>query len=116
MGKNISNLQFIMAMALHYDFPYQSTELYCKTCKKTTPHSSSNIEYKCNICGRKWDGSLIQVYIKQDEYGKILYECIDQREKPVNSVEYPSTIFADIGECYDWMRVKNKEINESLKL
>ena len=115
MGKNISNPKIIMAMALHYDFPYQSTELYCKTCKKTTLHSSSNIECKCNECGRKWDGSLFQVNIKQDEYGKIIYECIDLREKPLNSVDYESTVFDDIGECYEWIRVKNKEIKEALK-
>ena len=53
--------------------------------------------------------------IKQDEYGKIIYECIDLREKPVNSVDYESTVFDDIGGCYEWIRVKNKEIKEALK-
>ena len=53
--------------------------------------------------------------IKQDEYGKIIYECIDQREKPVNSVDYSSTVFDDIEECYEWIRVKDKEIKEALK-
>ena len=90
MGKNISNPKIIMAMA-------------------------SKIECKCNECGRKWDGSLFQLNIKQDEYGKIIYECIDLREKPVNSVDYESTVFDDIGECYEWIRVKNKEIKEALK-
>ena len=105
----------MMAMALHYDFPYQSIELYCKTCKKPTLHTSTNIEYKCNECGRKWDRSLFQVNIKQDEYGKNIYEAIDLREKPVNSVEYAATVFDNIEECIEWMKAKNKEIKETLK-
>ena len=114
MVKNISNPARILAMALHYDFPYQSTELYCKTCKKVTLHTSSNIEYRCNECGRKWDGHLFQMNIKQDEYGKILYECIDMREKPANSVDYTATVFDNFDECYEWVQSKNREIMESL--
>ena len=97
-------------MALHYDFPYQSVELYCKTCKKTTRHTSTNIEYMCETCGRKWDGSLLQVNVKQDEYGKILYECIDQRERPVNSVSYETTVFEDLEDCLQWIKAKNSEL------
>ena len=112
--KNISNPTRILAMALHYDFPYQSTELYCKNCKNITLHTSTNIDHKCNECGRKWDGSIFQVNIKQDEYCKIIYECIDQREKPIHNVDYAVTVFDDIEECYEWMRAKNKEISEAL--
>jgi len=102
-------------MALHYDFPFQSIELYCKTCKKPTLHTSTNIEYKCMVCGRKWEGTLLQVNIKQDEYGNLLYECIDLREKPVNSVDYTANVFDNIEECYEWMKIKNDEIKEALK-
>ncbi len=99
-------------MALHYDFPYQSAELYCKTCKKTTIHTSTNIDYKCEVCGRKWTGSLLKVNINQDTYGKIHYECVDLRDKPVNSVEYPRTVFDNLDDCLNWLKeMENGFIN-----
>jgi hypothetical protein len=102
-------------MSLHHDFPFETTKLYCKTCKETTVHNMPMLDHICTVCGRKWDEILLRVNLKQNEYGKLQYECIIQSDKPVNSREYPSTIFDSIDECVTWFKEKATELTEATK-
>ena len=95
-------------MALHADFPYTASQLYCKKCKKVTNHTWKMVEYQCTECGRVWDNELLRVSLKQDQYGKLYYECIRNSDRPVNSSTYPSTKHETLEACIDWF---NKEVN-----
>ena len=102
-------------MSLHHDFPFETTKLYCKTCNETTVHNMPMLDHICTVCGRKWDEILLRVNLKQNEYGKLQYECIIQSDKPVNSREYPSTVFDSIDECIPWFKEKDTELIEATK-
>lgn len=104
----------MLCMALHYDFPYTASQLYCKSCKKVTSHNWLMVEYKCSECGRIWDDELIRVMVKQDQYGKLYYEGIILSEKPVNSSTYPSTRFNTLEECLEWLESKTRALQGTL--
>jgi DNA-directed RNA polymerase subunit RPC12/RpoP len=102
-------------MALHYDFPYTASQLYCKTCKEVTTHNWTAAEYKCSVCGRTWDDELLRVSLKQDQYGKLYYECTRNSDKPVNSSAYPSTRFETLDACIEWFNNQAEALREEIK-
>lgn len=101
-------------MSLHHDFPYAAARLYCKTCKKETLHTQNYWNYTCDECGRVWDDLLLRVNVRQDQYGKIHYDCILASEKTVNSTEYPAVTVESLDECIQWMRSKATDIQEAV--
>ena len=100
-------------MSLHHDFPYAPVKLYCKTCKKTTQHTQNYWYYTCDECGTKWDELLLRVNVRQDQYGKILYDCIIASEKPVNSTEYKAETFETLEKCLDWLKTEVQKLQSS---
>ncbi len=102
-------------MALHYDFPYIASRLYCKSCKQVTEHAWTATEYKCSVCGRKWTPELIRVSLKQDQYGELLYECILSSDRPVNSSTYTSVSFKTLEECQTWLREQVDVLREEME-
>lgn len=102
-------------MSLHHDFPYEATNLYCKTCKATTLHNKPIHDFICNKCGRNWDDLLIQVNLKQNRYGKLQYECIILSDKQPNSREFPAKYFDSIDKCVEWYRDQATKIIEETK-
>ncbi len=102
-------------MSLHHDFPFESSKLYCKTCKETTVHNMPMLDHICSVCGRKWDEILLRVNLKQNNYGKLSYECIILSDKPANSREYPATSFESMDDCIAWFREKATELTEATK-
>ena len=100
-------------MSLHHDFPYASVKLCCKTCKKATLHTQNYWYYTCDECGAKWDELLLRVNVRQDQYGKILYDCIIASEKPVNSSEYVTETFETLEKCIEWLREEATKIQSA---
>ncbi len=97
-------------MSLHHDFPFEATNLYCKSCKEKTLHNKPMHEYVCSKCGRTWDELLLQVNLKQNKYGKTYYEAIELSDKPVNATEVPTKTFDHIDDALAWLKEKAEKI------
>jgi len=115
MEKRKKTAPFMGFMALHYDFPYTASQLYCKTCKKVTTHNWNAVEYTCSVCGRIWDDELLRVSLKQDQYGKLYYECIRNSDRPVNSSTYPSTKHETLEACLEWFNNQVETLRETIE-
>jgi len=102
-------------MSLHNDFPYAAKKLYCKTCKAVTVHSEDFNDFKCGTCGRKWDDLLLQVNMRQGQYGKVQYEGIVLSEKPANARGYVTKTFSDLESCIKWLREKADALEEEMR-
>lgn len=97
-------------MSLHNDFPYAAKKLYCKTCRAVTLHSKDFNDFKCKTCGRKWDDLLLQVNMRQGQYGKTMYEGIILSEKPANARDYVTKTFSDLDQCIRWFREEAEKL------
>jgi hypothetical protein len=101
-------------MSLHNDFPYSSKKLYCKTCKAVALHSEDFNDFKCSTCGRKWDDLLLQVNMRQDQYGKPRYEGVVLSEKPANARNYVTKTFSSLESCIEWLSEEAENLTRKL--
>ena len=101
-------------MSLHNDFPYAAKKLYCKTCKAVTVHSEDFNDFKCGTCGRKWDDLLLQVNMRQGQYGKAQYEGIIFSEKPANARGYVTKTFSSLESCIAWFREEAEKLETTI--
>ena len=69
-------------------------------------------EFICTKCGRTWDELLVQVNLKQNKYGKLVYECIVLSDTPINNSETLSTYFDSREECAFWFKEKTKDLSQ----
>ena len=102
-------------MSLHHDFPYMTKKLYCKTCKTITLHTQDFNDFKCAICGKKWDDLLIRVNMRQNQYGKTQYDGTILSEKPANARDYVTKTFDSLDSCIEWLREKATAVQEEIK-
>ncbi len=102
-------------MSLHNDFPYSSKKLYCKACDAVTLHSEDFNNFKCSTCGKKWDDLLLQVNMRQDLYGKPLYEGVILSEKPANARNYTTKTFSSLDSCIEWLREEAENLTRKLE-
>jgi hypothetical protein len=101
-------------MSLHNDFPYAAKKLYCKLCKAVTVHSEDFNDFKCKTYGRKWDDLLLQINMRQGQYGKAQYEGIILSEKPANARGYVTKTFSDLDKCMNWFREEAEKLRTTI--
>ena len=102
-------------MSLHHDFPYSSVKFYCNKCKKTTIHTWNYTHFSCDECGREWDDLLLRVNVRQQQYGKILYDCILASDKPANSTKYSAETFDTLETCLEWLRTQVTRLQDAIQ-